>query len=312
MQAPPATPAESLPSPDWGGLFGTMSDIDSQVNASLDRFFSDERLWQRVAKEVSVNSAQLRSVVETQAVGGLFRVQVPKPYPGVQYRKSKSLNDRYPRYAKHGSTVTGQVEDNGEWLRISGDVFLPMKVGTIAILEPLPQEARGEAGSGKDDEDDRSARWWACGPGGNISEATPGSKETAEVIVNQDGYLNIPEGLNQQLPWEEHGGQRSASATVRGEALGPAAAAELASAGSGAARRDEGQSAPCPEAQSRSTAAAAAARSLLPEPFGRSQLPSLDAANHILADPINPFSDTPRGGSPAESPLRSRPGSITA
>merc|ERR1719284_1159688 len=39
-----------------------------------------------------------------------FSVSVPKQYPGVQYRKSKNLSDRYQRYAEHGSVVQGVIE----------------------------------------------------------------------------------------------------------------------------------------------------------------------------------------------------------
>lgn len=67
----------------------------------------------------------MNSSRKQQAVGKSgerrFRVQVPRPYPGVQYRRSKRLDDRYSRYAEHGTIVAGVVEDNGEWLRISGE-----------------------------------------------------------------------------------------------------------------------------------------------------------------------------------------------
>jgi len=274
-----------------------MKEIDLQVNTSLDRFFGDERLWQRVAKEVAGSSSKLRSCVDRHATTSRFRVQVPKPYPGVQYRKSKSLEDRYPRYAKDGVIVSGQVEHDGEWLRISDHVFLPMKVGGMSILEQVPQE-----------EDENGSRWWACGPGGSGAEPVTASKENAEVVINQDGYLNIPEGLNQPMPWEEP--SRSVPVVVRQEGVptsGEEATAALA-ASIDALRQDQLPGGFSPEAKPRSVAAAAAARSLLREPLSG----SLDAATRILADPINPFSDTPRGGSRNESPLRSRPVSLHA
>jgi hypothetical protein len=67
----------------------------------------------------------------------LFKVHVPPPYPGVQYRKSKDLNDTHPRYCRHGSTVAGNLEDNGQWLRIHADVYLPTSVGGIRTLQRL-------------------------------------------------------------------------------------------------------------------------------------------------------------------------------
>merc|ERR1712113_812517 len=110
----------------------------------LDRFFSDEKAWQQVEREVANNAKLWASMKYLQVLdpsSGIFRVQVPKPYPGVQYRKSKRLDDRYPRYAKHGSTVTGSIEDDGEWLRIDSNLFLPMKVDNMQILQSLSGKA---------------------------------------------------------------------------------------------------------------------------------------------------------------------------
>mmetsp|Transcript_33419 Transcript_33419/g.77609 ORF Transcript_33419/g.77609 Transcript_33419/m.77609 type:complete len:258 (-) Transcript_33419:226-999(-) len=110
--------------------------------------------------------------------GATFRVQVPRQYPGVQYRKSKNLNDRYPRYAKLGTVVTGHVEDDGEWLRISDHVFLPMKVGGVQILEPSLNDALGSAtaDSGKT----LKSLWFACSQGnhGEEQEVVTDLKET--------------------------------------------------------------------------------------------------------------------------------------
>lgn len=314
---PPCSPSEWLPSPDWGKRFGTMAEVDSQLNVNLDKFFSDERQWQRVAKEVSSTRAKFNATMDRHSAGRLFRVQVPKPYPGVQYRKSKSLDDRYPRYAKHGSTVTGEVEDDGEWLRISGNVFLPMKVGTISILEPLPREACREGTS----EDDRSARWWACGPGPGGEPAQPAKEPCGlsqhclscpayHVVVGQDGYLNIPEGLNQHLPWEE---ARSATQQATLDETAAALAAGLGAMGRGKVSAEDKSHKLLNSQEAKPHAAVVAvARSLLNEQLPGNQLSNLEAANRILADPINPFSDTPRGGSPSESPLRSRPVSLAA
>ena len=67
-----------------------------------------------------------------------FRVVVPKPHLNVQYRRTQNLEDRHTKYAVNGMMVTGHVEEDGEWLRIREGIFLPMRLGTIQILEPLP------------------------------------------------------------------------------------------------------------------------------------------------------------------------------
>lgn len=45
-----------------------------------------------------------------------------------ELRRSKRLEERYSRFAENGTVVLGQMED-GEWLRISGNIFLPVQVG---------------------------------------------------------------------------------------------------------------------------------------------------------------------------------------
>lgn len=99
-----------------------------------------------------------------QEKAGRFKVQVPPQYPGVQYRKSKCLNDRYLRYAKLGTVVSGVVEDNGEWLRIRDDVFLPMKVNGMDILERLPGDVVPGGAKPKNNTGGGSF-WFACGQG---------------------------------------------------------------------------------------------------------------------------------------------------
>jgi len=121
---------------------------EKQVQEALDLLFADERLWQLISTEVS-KSMRLRATLGQKQ--GLmlgkslrFRVQVPKPYPGVQYRKSKDLEDKYPRYAKHGSTIVGEVEADNEWVKVRG-MYLPMRLGTMQILELLPETPGGDA-----------------------------------------------------------------------------------------------------------------------------------------------------------------------
>lgn len=177
-----------------------LAEIDTQLVARLDAFFADERLWRLVEAKVGEQIKKLENKELSYAagagtrVGGAtdqslarggeqsgagnrpFRVQVPKPYPGVQYRKSKNLEDRYPRYAANGATVLGQIVDNGEWLKIRGNVFLPMRIGAVRILEPLPNPpAKGETESGASDS------FCNCCSGGGHSVA---SGETLSVTGN--------------------------------------------------------------------------------------------------------------------------------
>lgn len=76
-----------------------------------------------------------------------FRVRVPKPYPGIQLRRSKALDDKHLEFARHGAIVYGCVEDNGAWLRVSGsdDLFLPMRMGATEVLVSVPDAHRSAA-----------------------------------------------------------------------------------------------------------------------------------------------------------------------
>jgi len=67
-----------------------------------------------------------------------FHVQMPEPYSGLWCRRSKQLSDIHRCYASQGTLVSGHVEDDGEWLRIDSDIFLPMRMGNVDILEPVP------------------------------------------------------------------------------------------------------------------------------------------------------------------------------
>lgn len=76
-----------------------------------------------------------------------FRVQVPEPYPGLQYRMSKNLQDRCDTHVQDGATVVGVLEDNGEWLRLENNLFLPVKVRGSRMLRPLDESGRESSAS---------------------------------------------------------------------------------------------------------------------------------------------------------------------
>merc|ERR1719221_1844731 len=150
----------------FGG--GHYQAMDAQVERMLDRFFSDEKIWKQVlheVREVTSNKKIHASSDNADMNDCLFKVVVPKPYPGVQYRKSKNLDDRYKRFAENNARVRGRVEDNGEWLKIGRDVYLPMRVGAVQILEPVPRKPRKNAQA------EQSPTFWTCCMGSNNGEA---------------------------------------------------------------------------------------------------------------------------------------------
>eukprot|EP00928_Gymnodinium_smaydae_P022430 TRINITY_DN18842_c1_g3_i1.p1 TRINITY_DN18842_c1_g3~~TRINITY_DN18842_c1_g3_i1.p1 ORF type:complete len:560 (-),score=109.52 TRINITY_DN18842_c1_g3_i1:128-1753(-) len=115
-----------------------------------------------------------------------FRVQVPRPYPGVQYRASKRLGDRYPHFAKNGTTVVGRLEDGGAWLRLGANIFLPTKVNDMHILEPVsspqPEEGQMRAPPGANSR----GLWWSC------CHVTRSS--SAEIDLDRSRSGNVPAG----------------------------------------------------------------------------------------------------------------------
>mmetsp|Transcript_50806 Transcript_50806/g.145832 ORF Transcript_50806/g.145832 Transcript_50806/m.145832 type:complete len:524 (-) Transcript_50806:316-1887(-) len=110
---------------------------EAEALERLDRFFNDDQIWNRLAQELANLPRVPMHKPSAGAAARMYRVQVPKPYPGVQYRRSQNLEDRYPRYAKHGSIVSGVIDKDGEWLCISSKEFLPLRVGSMSILEAL-------------------------------------------------------------------------------------------------------------------------------------------------------------------------------
>eukprot|EP00440_Ansanella_granifera_P067371 gb/GFBE01073073.1/.p1 GENE.gb/GFBE01073073.1/~~gb/GFBE01073073.1/.p1 ORF type:complete len:403 (+),score=92.24 gb/GFBE01073073.1/:1-1209(+) len=189
---PPPTPASSPPGAGQGpqrsaapkaetlGELGSMPDpaptlslleMDQQLSSSLDAFFGDDSVWQTLKKDNKfVVSEQLAPAIEQLEVVSKplgYMVTVPRPYPGVQYRRSKNLEDRYSRFAENGAVVYGQVEPDGKWLRISGNVYLPVRVGTIDILEELPREPepQDQAGATNAASPNKLPEgWWVCCP----------------------------------------------------------------------------------------------------------------------------------------------------
>jgi hypothetical protein len=222
----------------------SFEEVDARLTRSLDRFFADDHLWQQVVTEVGKCPKLFQSLEWLQVVVPQVRVQfkvmVPEPYPGIQYRRSKVLTDRYTRYAKHGTVVAGHLEDDGEWLKVADNVFLPMKVGAIQILKAVqadPAEISSPFGPSRSDRGGSASRW-----------------------------TGLPESPDPQAHSQNHDDATGKDFT--------------------------------------------ALRSQL-DADGRLQggpLSHLDEASRLLSgsEPINPFTDTPRGGSPNTTPLKSR------
>jgi len=132
------------PATDVAYAVKTLPSIDVEIVKRLETFFGTGVLAAKAEEIVSkgVPQADLDKLLGCCHRLQFFRVCVPKPYPGVQYRKTKHVDDRYQRYAEDGAVLVGQAEDDGQWLKISTNVFVPMFVGQIRVLKPVlrPEE----------------------------------------------------------------------------------------------------------------------------------------------------------------------------
>lgn len=124
---------------------------DESIVRRLDAFFDKNRETAQMMYEASGLRGRPPTVVSEldEQASRAFRVVVPTPYPGVQFRRSKHSDDKHGSYAKHGTIVTGRVEDGGHWLRVLSHeaalgqpLFLPLRLAGADVLLPLsPDEA---------------------------------------------------------------------------------------------------------------------------------------------------------------------------
>ncbi|CAK0817578.1 unnamed protein product [Prorocentrum cordatum] len=109
-----------------------------------------------------------------------FVVRVPRGYPGIQYRRSKDLQDRHHLFAARGEEVCGHVEDSGLWLRVDrgGEtLFLPISLAGTSVLVLPAGAARDDAGieEGTPPQAPRRSRGDAAADGGGAQGGSPGS-----------------------------------------------------------------------------------------------------------------------------------------
>jgi len=253
-----------------------MEEIDAQLTRNLDKFFGDDHLWQQVVAELGKSPKLFQSLewlqVVTPQVRVQFKVQVPEPYPGIQYRRSKVLTDRYTRYAKHGTIVAGHLEDDGEWLKVADNVFLPMRVGAVEILKAMQADVS------------ETVSPFASGPSGRSGGANAGRWCGSETGLSP--YNSAANGAPEVVPSDSM----------------PQSHSLLLSAPDDNPGRDLAALRSQLDADSRLQGG----RSHLSQDSG--PLSHLDEASRLLSgsEPINPFTDTPRGGSPNTTPLKSR------
>mmetsp|Transcript_45255 Transcript_45255/g.141874 ORF Transcript_45255/g.141874 Transcript_45255/m.141874 type:complete len:868 (-) Transcript_45255:116-2719(-) len=289
--APPVPPAPSVqPSPSVpieaahaSVSSSSVKELDHMVGSSLDQFFGDDRNWKKVGREIA--SSTKATAAQRRAIAGTsFRIQVPKPYPGVQYRKSKCLDDRYPRFAENGTVVSGRVEDGGEWLKVGDNIYLPMRVGAVRIMEPMPGQASPSVQRSGSSEGFWS--WLACCKGERASAES-------EVVVNptadEGSQSSGGSSLNPPVARGSSPPRAQAPSIPTPNMPGPAVpVGSGANMGSPLAGGGRAPPPPPPLAEDvdppRPTP--------LPEDISRNPLSNLDAANRHFSSPINPFADT--------------------
>lgn len=176
-----------------------IKELDEDVAGRLGDFFGDQRMWQKVAQEVHVggdladpnahtpdklsqpdareraahsgialHSIDVRTSELQAPACDFFRVKVPEPYPGIQYRKTKDINDRALKYAENRTLVKGAIEEDGEWLWTNGHGYLPMTMNGTQILERVGPDAVSHKS-----QDEIGRPWCLCCPAGKSSMTWP-------------------------------------------------------------------------------------------------------------------------------------------
>jgi len=185
------TQGNDQPATEVAYAVNTLPSIDVEIVERLETFFGNKLLSAKAEEVVSkgVARADLENLLSRCPRLQFYRVSVPKPYPGVQYRKTKHVDDRYQRYAEDGAVLVGQAEDDGQWFKISTNVFVPMFVGKIRVLKPVlrPEESAdlplSEASDGAQSENGQH-RWQAVQKAAN--QAKLGKRRMGEMGRKKD------------------------------------------------------------------------------------------------------------------------------
>jgi len=294
-----------LPSPSSVANSGTLAsespksaasimEADNIMFSALDKFFSDSKVWPQVEKEVaSTKRARIPGTFQPSGRQRMFKVQVPKPYPGVQYRKSKHLDDRYMKYAANNATVVGTVEEGGHWLKLAENMYLPMRVGAVDILEPKDNIRTREPPPPPS----MFSSWFSC--------CTASVNTDAEVVISQgqseeETQLPAPSGragsvstCRTQESAKDTGYRNVNTKGDTNDSPGGKSIASQADQGAGIGRSF------APPARSTSGSRItqepdSPGSRRLPESLCNDPLSNLDQASRHFAEPSNPFADTER------------------
>lgn len=135
------------------------------------------------------------SLTSDTTIGGQsFQVSVPKPYPGVQLRKSMNLNDKLPRFLQDGKIVTGELDESGKWFKLGAECYLPMYVGEIKILHPvessnLPSLPKRKAAKVVQPDEESIFSWWGCCAGAAAADVV--FNGNADVLVTPGDTMRL-------------------------------------------------------------------------------------------------------------------------
>lgn len=124
-----------------------------------------------------------------------FQVRVPLEHPGVTYRRTMRLEDRYDDHAPNGSYLDGVVEEGGMWVRTNvphrtEDVFVPMRLGDLQLLQAVESSSPAAASSAVG-----AAAAYSWQAGGGQAAAAPQSARRGSPPQPR------PEVAKQDLPW---------------------------------------------------------------------------------------------------------------
>jgi len=115
--------------------------LEAKVSLFVDTLFE---VHEQACVETAM-TCKRHSVWRLHPLKQRFKVNTPKPHPGLEYRLTKRLHDRAGKTACNGEEVEGSIEECGLWLLVetprsngmTKHYYLPMCVGDYHLVQEI-------------------------------------------------------------------------------------------------------------------------------------------------------------------------------
>lgn len=147
-------------------------EAQSEFGVTLNKYFGNDRTADVASHHFDTSSSSATAAAH-RGERQTFQIHVPKPYPGVQLRKSMNLADKQQRFLEDGKVVKGEVDPTGRWLKIGADSYLPFEVNGICILHAVKSSELSPSQKAKptkkEPKEEKYSGWWGCCAGASVS-----------------------------------------------------------------------------------------------------------------------------------------------